>query len=134
MRTRCGGPMATTVHTSEPGAAGESLPLSGITVISCEQAVAAPFASRRLADLGARGGKAERPGDGAVARGCDTTVNGLASHVVCINRSEESRALALKHPEGIRILRELSGSADVFIQSCAPGAADRLGLGAEELR
>lgn len=126
--------MATTVQTSEPGTAGESLPLSGITVISCEQAVAAPFASRQLADLGARVIKVERPGVGDFARGYDTTVNGLASHFVWINRSKESLALDLKHPEGIRILRELIGSADVFIQNFAPGAADRLGLGAEELR
>src|SRR5699024_8739480 len=134
MRTRCGGPMATTVQTSEPGTAGESLPLSGITVISCEQAVAAPFASRQLADLGARVIKVERPGVGDFARGYDTTVNGLASHFVWINRSKESLALDLKHPEGIRILGELICSADVFIQNFAPGAADRLGLGAEELR
>lgn len=110
------------------------LPLSGITVISCEQAVAAPFASRQLADLGARVIKIERPGTGDFARGYDTTVGGMASHFVWINRSKESLSLDLKHPDGKRILKELVAEADVFIQNFAPGAAERLGFGADELR
>lgn len=113
---------------------GQHLPLTGITVISCEQAVAAPFASRQLADLGARVIKIERPGVGDFARGYDTTVNGLSSHFVWINRNKESLALDLKTPEGRRILRDLVSTADVFIQNFAPGAAERLGLGADELR
>lgn len=110
------------------------LPLSGITVISCEQAVAAPFASRQLADLGARVIKIERPGTGDFARGYDTTVNGMASHFVWLNRNKESLSLDLKHPEGKKILNNLVAEADVFIQNFAPGAAERLGFGAEELR
>ena len=82
------------------------LPLSGITVISCEQAVAAPFASRQLADLGARVIKIERPGTGDFARGYDTTVNGMASHFVWLNRNKESLSLDLKHPQGKAILKE----------------------------
>jgi itaconate CoA-transferase len=132
--------MATAAPTSVPSPAGQddatasSLPLSGITVISCEQAVAAPFASRQLADLGARVIKIERPGVGDFARGYDTTVNGLSSHFVWINRNKESLALDLKSPDGLTILHELIASADVFIQNFAPGAAERLGLGADELR
>lgn len=110
------------------------LPLTGITVISCEQAVAAPFASRQLADLGARVIKIERPGVGDFARGYDTTVNGLSSHFVWINRNKESLTLDLKHPDGKRILHELIADADVFIQNFAPGAAERLGFGAADLR
>jgi itaconate CoA-transferase len=132
--------MATAAPTSVPSPAGQddatasNLPLTGITVISCEQAVAAPFASRQLADLGARVIKIERPGVGDFARGYDTTVNGLSSHFVWINRNKESLALDLKSTEGLTILRDLIASADVFIQNFAPGAADRLGLGADELR
>lgn len=132
--------MATAAPTSVPSPAGQddatasNLPLSGITVISCEQAVAAPFASRQLADLGARVIKIERPGVGDFARGYDTTVNGLSSHFVWINRNKESLALDLKSPDGLKILHDLIASADVFIQNFAPGAAERLGLGADELR
>ncbi|MDN6123121.1 MAG: CoA transferase, partial [Brevibacterium sp.] len=110
------------------------LPLSGITVISCEQAVAAPFASRQLADLGARVIKIERPETGDFARGYDTTVNGMASHFVWLNRNKESLSLDLKHPQGKEILKNLVAEADVFIQNFAPGAAERLGFGADELR
>ncbi|MGB3681424.1 MAG: CaiB/BaiF CoA-transferase family protein [Rubrobacteraceae bacterium] len=110
------------------------LPLEGITVVSLEQAVAAPFASRQLADLGARVIKIERPGTGDFARGYDTTVNGLASHFVWLNRSKESLTLNVKDPEALKILEELLAGADVFIQNLAPGAAERLGLGAEKLR
>jgi itaconate CoA-transferase len=111
-----------------------SLPLEGITVVSLEQAVAAPFATRQLADLGARVIKVERPGVGDFARGYDTTVNGLASHFVWLNRSKESLTLNLKHPRAREILERLLSEADVFVQNLAPGAAARLGLGAEELR
>ena len=109
-------------------------PLEGITVISCEQAVAAPFAARQLADLGARVIKIERPGVGDFARGYDTTVNGMSSHFVWINRSKESLTLDLKSPEAAGIMDELIDSADVFLQNLAPGAAERLGLGADRLR
>ena len=110
------------------------LPLSGITVVSLEQAVAAPFATRQLADLGARVIKIERPGPGDFARGYDETVKGMASHFVWLNRSKESVALDLKSPEGNHAIHALVRSADVFVQNLAPGAAERLGLGAEALR
>ncbi len=109
------------------------LPLEGITIIALEQAVAAPFATRQLADLGARVIKVERPGVGDFARGYDETVRGLCSHFVWLNRSKESLALDLKHPEAVSILQKLLEGADVFIQNLAPGAAERLGLGSEAL-
>jgi itaconate CoA-transferase len=109
------------------------LPLQGITVVSLEQAIAAPFATRQLADLGARVIKVERP-EGDFARGYDKTVNGLSSHFVWTNRSKESLTLDLKQEEGKRILHQLLAKADVFVQNLAPGAAERLGFGAEELR
>lgn len=108
------------------------LPLEGVTVVSLEQAVAAPFATRQLADLGARVIKVERP-TGDFARGYDTTVNGLASHFVWINRSKESVVLDLKAPDDQRVMGKLLDTADVFVQNLAPGAATRLGLGADEL-
>lgn len=111
-----------------------SLPLEGITVVSVEQAVAAPFATRQLADQGARVIKVERPGQGDFARGYDETVHGLASHFVWLNRSKESVALDLKHPEDVALLHRIVAAADVFVQNLAPGAADRLGLSAAELR
>jgi itaconate CoA-transferase len=111
-----------------------SLPLAGITVIAIEQAVAVPFATRQLADLGARVIKIERPDVGDFARGYDTTVRGLASHFVWLNRSKESLTLDLKRPEARDVLARLIARADVFVQNLAPGAADRLGLGAEALR
>lgn len=110
------------------------LPLEGMTVVSLEQAVAAPFATRQLADLGARVIKIERPGVGDFARGYDETVKGLASHFVWLNRSKESLTLNLKEEEAKDILNRLLGRADVFVQNLAPGAAERLGFGAEELR
>jgi len=110
------------------------LPLQGITVISIEQAVAAPFATRQLADLGARVIKIERPGEGDFGRRYDTTVLGQSSHFVWINRSKESLTLDLKHAEAPRILAKLLEHADVFVQNLVPGAAARLGLGAEALR
>ncbi|MFJ7074045.1 CaiB/BaiF CoA transferase family protein [Streptomyces sp. NPDC098781] len=109
------------------------LPLSGVTVVSLEQAVAAPYATRQLADLGARVIKVERPGDGDFARRYDTTVHGQSSYFVWLNRSKESLTLDLKAPRGQEILHRLLDDADVFVQNLAPGAADRLGLGVEAL-
>lgn len=120
--------MATARQTPGP------LPLAGITVVSLEQAVAAPFATRQLADLGARVIKVERPGGGDFARRYDTTVHGQASYFVWLNRSKESLTLDLKSDEGLEILHELLAGADVFVQNLAPGAADRLGLSADELQ
>ena len=111
-----------------------TLPLEGITVVSVEQAVALPFATRQLADLGARVIKVERPGVGDFARGYDETVRGMASHFVWLNRSKESLALDLKRDGSKEALRKLIAGADVFAQNLAPGAAERLGFGAEELR
>src|SRR4051794_10230935 len=108
------------------------LPLEGITVVSLEQAVAAPFATRQLADLGARVIKVERPEVGDFARDYDTTVNGLSSHFVWLNRSKESMALDLKTDAST--VQRLLERADVFVQNFAPGAAERLGLGADALR
>jgi itaconate CoA-transferase len=110
------------------------LPLEGITVIALEQAVAVPFATRQLADLGARVIKVERVGVGDFARAYDTAVRGMSSHFVWINRSKESLALDMKQPEGQQIVHELLATADVFIQNLAPGASDRLGLGVATLR
>ncbi|MET8949111.1 CaiB/BaiF CoA-transferase family protein [Streptomyces sp. NPDC004542] len=109
------------------------LPLSGITVVSIEQAVAAPFATRQLADLGARVIKIERPGEGDFARRYDTAVHGESSYFVWLNRSKESLTLDLKSERGRRILEGLLDGADVFVQNLAPGAAVRLGLGAPDL-
>lgn len=108
--------------------------LEGLTVVSCEQAVAAPLATRHLADLGARVIKIERPGSGDFARHYDETVNGLSSHFVWLNRSKQSVALDLKHSEAREIMDRLIGRADVFVQNLAPSAAGRLGLGSDELR
>lgn len=113
---------------------GANLPLEGVTVVSLEQAVAAPFATRQLADLGARVVKVERPGAGDFARSYDETVKGMSSHFVWLNRSKESLALDLKQDEAKETLRRLLARADVFVQNLAPGAAGRLGFGAEELR
>ncbi len=109
------------------------LPLEGVTVVSLEQAVAAPFASRQLADLGARVIKIERD-SGDFARGYDSTVEGLASYFVWLNRGKESVVLDLKSPEGLRALKAMVQSADVFIQNLAPGAVDRLGLDPETVQ
>jgi len=108
-------------------------PLDGITVVSLEQAVAAPFCSRQLADLGARVIKIERPKVGDFARDYDHAVKGLSAYFAWLNRSKESLALDVKHAEACDILARLIERADVFIQNLAPGAARRLGLGAEEL-
>ena len=110
------------------------LPLDGITVVSLEQAVAAPYATRQLADLGARVIKVERPGGGDFARTYDSSVKGLASYFVWLNRGKESVALDLKSAAGRSALTALIGRADVFVQNLAPGAAKRMGLSAAALR
>ena len=108
-------------------------PLSGLTVISLEQAVAAPFCSRQLAEQGARVIKIERPGVGDFARGYDQTVHGQSAYFLWLNRSKESLSLDVKQPDALKVLKQLIAKADVFIQNLAPGAARRLGLGADEL-
>ena len=110
------------------------LPLSGITVVALEQAVAAPFATRQLADLGARVIKIERPGVGDFGRAYDKTVKGMASHFVWLNRSKESVTLNLKTSDGLAILNRLLAGADVFVHNLIPGAIDRLGLDTVTLR
>jgi itaconate CoA-transferase len=109
------------------------LALEGITVVTLEQAVAAPFATRQLADLGARVIKIERPGVGDFARGYDERVRGLSSYFVWCNRSKESLTLDIKHPEAVTILARLLAKADVLVQNLAPNAAGRLGLSYEAL-
>ena len=109
-------------------------PLNGITVISLEQAVAAPFATRQLADLGARVIKIERPGTGDFARKYDRTVFGQSSYFVWLNRGKESVELDVKNEDDRDLLGTLIQHADVFVQNLAPGAADRLGFGAAALR
>ncbi|WPN44592.1 CaiB/BaiF CoA-transferase family protein [Pseudomonas sp. P8_241] len=109
------------------------LPLEGITVVSLEHAIAAPLATRHLADQGARVIKVERPGSGDFARAYDDRVDGLASHFVWVNRSKESLTLDLKQPEAQEILMQLLAEADVLVQNLAPGAAARMGLSYEAL-
>ncbi|MCF8587701.1 CaiB/BaiF CoA transferase family protein [Gordonia liuliyuniae] len=109
------------------------LPLDGVTVVALEQAVAAPLATRHLADLGARVIKLERIGEGDFARNYDRAVDGMASHFVWLNRGKESIALDLKSPDGVAVARRLVESADVFVQNSAPGAAARLGLDPDAL-
>jgi itaconate CoA-transferase len=109
-------------------------PLTGTLVVAIEQAVAVPFATRQFADLGARVIKIERPNGGDFARSYDTTVRGLSSHFVWLNRGKESLTLDLKRPEASLVLSRLFDRADVFVQNLAPGAAERLDLGAETLR
>jgi itaconate CoA-transferase len=108
-------------------------PLEGITVVTLEQAVSAPFASRQLADLGARVIKIERPGAGDFARAYDEHVRGMSAYFVWLNRGKESLTLDLKGEGGMEVMRRLIASADVFIQNLAPGATERLGLGATTL-
>lgn len=108
-------------------------PLEGITVIALEHAIAAPFCSRQLADQGARVIKVERPEVGDFARGYDSRVNGLSSHFTWTNRSKESLALDLKHPQAGEIMDRLLDQADVLVQNLAPGAAARMGLSFEAL-
>ncbi|TMH76023.1 MAG: CoA transferase [Betaproteobacteria bacterium] len=109
-------------------------PLDGITVVALEHAIAAPFCTRQLADLGARVIKIERPGVGDFARAYDSRVRGQASHFVWTNRSKESLTLDLKHAEAPLILARLLAGADVLVQNLMPGAAARLGLSYEALR
>ena len=109
-------------------------PLNGITVVALEQAVAAPFATRQLADLGARVIKIERPGGGDFARGYDATVRGLSSYFVWLNRSKQSLTLDLKRPEAADVMSRLLSRADVFVQNLAPGAAGRIGASTPDLR
>jgi itaconate CoA-transferase len=109
-------------------------PLDDVTVVSLEHAIAAPFCTRQLADLGARVIKVERAGEGDFARRYDDRVDGLSSHFVWVNRSKESLALDLKTPFATRVMERLLERADVFVQNLAPGAAERLGLGAATLR
>lgn len=111
-----------------------ALPLDGITVVSIEQAVAAPLATRTLADLGARVIKVERADGGDFAREYDHVVHGTGAHFVWLNRGKESLAVDLKTEEGRDVVRRLIARADVFVQNLAPGAAARLGFGAAELR
>jgi itaconate CoA-transferase len=110
-----------------------TLPLDGMLVVSIDQAVAAPLAARHLADLGARVIKVERPDGGDFARHFDTTVNGLASHFVWLNRGKESIALDLKSADGRDVLHRLLARADVFLHNLGPGAVERLGFGPDEL-
>jgi len=109
-------------------------PLEGITVVTLEHAIAAPFCTRQLADLGARVIKVERPGSGDFARAYDERVLGMASHFVWSNRSKESLTLDVKHAQADAILSGLLEHADVLVQNLAPGAAARLGLSYDELR
>ncbi|MBK6613783.1 CaiB/BaiF CoA-transferase family protein [Ottowia sp.] len=109
-------------------------PLDGITVVSLEHAVAAPFCTRQLADLGARVIKVERPGGGDFARGYDQRVKGQSSHFTWINRSKESLALDVKQPQAKAALLQLLQTADVLVQNLAPGAAARMGLSHEALK
>src|ERR1700704_2387421 len=104
------------------------LPLKDITVVAIEQAVSAPFATRHLADLGARVIKIERPDGGDFARSYDLSVGGMSSYFVWLNRSKESLTLDLKQPDARTVLARLLERADVFVQNLAPGAADRLGV------
>ncbi|MCK6257354.1 CoA transferase [Fictibacillus sp. KIGAM418] len=110
------------------------LPLEGITVVTLEQAVAAPFASRQLADLGARVIKVERPCTGDFARHYDSAAKGMSSHFVWLNRSKESITLDLQQQEGKLILENILSEADVFIQNLKPGAVDRLGFCSDVLK
>ncbi len=111
-----------------------TLPLEGVTVVAIEQAVAAPLATRNLADLGARVIKIERIDGGDLARGYDHAVHGTGAHFVWLNRGKESMAVDLKSSEGRAVVRRLVDRADVFVQNLAPGAAGRLGLNPDELR
>ena len=105
------------------------LPLDGIVVVALDQAVAAPIATRHLADLGAEVIKVERVGEGDFCRNYDDAVRGMASHFVWLNRGKRSIKLDLKDPRGQEVLGELISRADVLVQNLAPGATQRLGLG-----
>lgn len=125
--------ITTRLSSTKSGASRRPLPLAGVTVVSLEQAIAAPFCTRQLADLGARVIKVERPGVGDFARQYDTRVDGLASHFVWTNRSKESLALDLKQKKDHAVLMKLLEKADVLVQNLAPGASARLGLSHDSL-
>ncbi|GKZ36637.1 hypothetical protein AbraIFM66950_007812 [Aspergillus brasiliensis] len=133
IRTTCHN-LSSSIRHASTSTAKKAGPLAGITVVSLEQAIAAPFCTRQLADLGARVIKVERPGVGDFARNYDTRVNGLASHFVWTNRSKESLALDLKKPSDHSVLMRLLGRADVLVQNLAPGASARLGLSYADLK
>ncbi len=126
-------PVSTPSERGASRAAVDPLPLAGITVVTVEQAVAAPLGTRHLADLGADVIKVERVGEGDFARNYDAAVKGVASHFVWLNRGKRSVALDLKSPAGRELLERLIAGADVFVQNLAPGAAERLGVGAQTL-
>src|SRR5437868_5016466 len=109
-------------------------PLSGITVVSLEQAIAAPLATRHLADWGARVIKIERPGVGDFARAYDARVKGLSAYFVWLNRTKQSLTLDLKRPEAITVVERLIAGADILVHNLAPGAMDRLGFATATLR
>ena len=109
-------------------------PLDGVLVISLEQAIAAPYCTRLLADQGARVIKVERPDGGDFARGYDTRAKGLSSHFVWTNRAKESLTLDLKSPQAVQTLKSIIAKADIFVQNLAPGAVNRLGLDPADLR
>jgi itaconate CoA-transferase len=125
---------ARTISPMESAPESRPRPLDGITVVSLEHAIAAPFCTRQLADLGARVIKVERAGEGDFARHYDSRVSGLSSHFVWVNRSKESLALDLKSAGAREVMARLLARADVFVQNLAPGAAERLGLGAAALQ
>src|SRR5277367_5442054 len=121
------------VSSSVGGQTVAGAPLAGVTVVSLEQAVAALYATRQLADLGARIIKVERPDGGDFARGYDHSVHGDSSYFAWLNRGKESLTVDLKHAEGQRILRKLLSTADVLVQNLGPGATARMGLDAASL-
>src|SRR6476469_4808420 len=120
--------------STSAGTGARPRPLDGITVVSLAHAIAAPFCTRQLADLGARVIKVERPGVGDFARAYDQRVRGEASHFVWTNRSTERLALDMKDAEALAVLKALLARADVLVQNLAPGAAARMGLSYEALR
>lgn len=124
----------TTTTSLNNASPSRELPLQGITVVSLEQAIAAPFCTRQLADLGARVIKVERPVVGDFARHYDKRVRGQSSHFVWVNRSKESLALDLKQPKDFEVLKALINRADVLVQNLAPGASGRMGLSYEALQ
>lgn len=126
--------LASRCYSTTTSSAHRPPPLAGVTVVSLEQAIAAPFCTRQLADLGARVIKVERPEVGDFARHYDGRVKGMASHFIWTNRSKESLALDLKQTKDHAVLMKLLGKADVLVQNLAPGAAARLGLSYEALK
>lgn len=127
-------PFYQATHKSTPKETNPNLPLSGILVVSLEQAIAGPFCTRQLADLGARIIKIERPGTGDFNRHHDTRAAGLCSHFVWTNRSKESLCLDLKHPADLAALKKILSKADVLVQNLAPGATERMGLSYDTLK